>query len=97
MADLDHFKAINDTYGHTAGDEVLRQTARILTQSVRSSDLIARYGGEEFIVVASDCPLTMAILLAKRFRASMARRTISTPGAGIRVTTSMGIAATDRT
>jgi diguanylate cyclase (GGDEF)-like protein len=97
IADLDHFKVINDTYGHTAGDEALRQTARILTQSVRSSDLVARYGGEEFIIVASDCPLTMAVSLAKRFRATMARHAISAQHPGIRVTTSMGIAATDRT
>jgi len=53
ITDLDHFKAINDTYEHTAGDKVLCQRARILAQSVRSSDLVARYGGEEFIV-ASD-------------------------------------------
>ncbi len=97
MTDLDHFKAINDTYGHTAGDEVLRQTAGILTHSARSSDLIARYGGEEFIVVAPDCPLTAAVTLAKGFRANLAHRTISVGGRDIRVTASVGIATTDRT
>jgi diguanylate cyclase (GGDEF)-like protein len=97
MTDLDHFKAINDTYGHAAGDEVLRQTAGMLAQSARSSDLIARYGGEEFIVVTPDCPLTAAVTLAKRFRANLAQRTISVDGTDIRVTVSVGIATTDWT
>jgi diguanylate cyclase (GGDEF)-like protein len=97
MTDLDHFKAINDTYGHAAGDEVLRQTAGMLAQSARSSDLIARYGGEEFIVVAPDCPLTAAVTLAKRFRANLARQAISVDGTDITVTASVGIATTDWT
>jgi two-component system, cell cycle response regulator len=97
MTDLDHFKAINDTYGHASGDEVLRQTAGMLTQSVRSSDLVARYGGEEFIVVAPDCSMTAAVILAKRFRAILAHRTISVDGTDIRVTASLGIATTDWT
>ncbi len=54
IVDLDRFKAINDTYGHGTGDDVLRETASILAHSVRSSDLVARYGGEEFVVVASE-------------------------------------------
>ena len=97
MTDLDHFKAINDTYGHAAGDEVLRQTAGMLTHSARSSDLIARYGGEEFIVVAPDCPLTSAVTLAKRFRANLAHQALSVDGTEIRVTASIGIATTDWT
>jgi diguanylate cyclase (GGDEF)-like protein len=97
MTDLDRFKAINDTYGHAAGDEVLRQTSRILTHSARSSDLIARYGGEEFVVVAADCPLTAALTLAKRFRANLGHRTIGLKGTDIRFTASIGIATTDWT
>jgi diguanylate cyclase (GGDEF)-like protein len=97
MTDLDHFKAINDTYGHAVGDEVLRQTAGMLVHSARSSDLIARYGGEEFIVVAADCPPTAAVTLAKRFRAHLAHRTISVDGTDIKVTASVGIATTDWT
>ena len=64
IVDLDHFKAINDTYGHAAGDIVLRQAAQILAHSVRSSELVARYGGEEFVVVAPDCSLAAAVTLA---------------------------------
>ena len=97
MTDLDHFKAINDTYGHAAGDEILRRTAGMLTRSARSSDLIARYGGEEFIVVAPDCPVTSAVTLAKRFRASLAHRTLSVDGTEITVTASVGIATADWT
>ncbi len=97
IVDLDHFKAINDTYGHAAGDIVLRHTARILAHSVRSSDLVARYGGEEFVVVAPNCPLTAAVTISQRFRANLADKPIAARGIAIRVTASVGIATTDWT
>jgi two-component system cell cycle response regulator len=97
IIDLDHFKAINDRFGHVAGDEVLRQTARTLALSVRSSDLVARYGGEEFVVVSPDCPLAAAITLAQRFRAGLAEQTIFGYSNDLMVTTSVGIAAADWT
>jgi len=97
IVDLDHFKAINDTYGHPTGDEVLRQTARTLARSVRSSDLVGRYGGEEFVVVAPDCALAAAIILAQRFRANLAEQMIVGGGSEIRVTASLGIATTNGT
>jgi diguanylate cyclase (GGDEF)-like protein len=96
VADLDHFKAINDTYGHGAGDDVLRVAARLLGGSVRSSDLVARFGGEEFVVVASDCPPAFAANLAERFRSRLAERKIPARGNEITVTTSVGIAVADR-
>jgi len=95
IIDLDHFKTINDTYGHGAGDDVLRETAKILLHSVRSSDLVARYGGEEFVVVAPSCPIPEALELAKRFRAKLADRKITVHDTAIAVTASVGIAAAD--
>jgi len=97
IVDLDHFKTINDMFGHPAGDEVLRQTARTLVLSVRSSDLVARYGGEEFVMVAPDCPQAAAIMLAQRFRAGLAEQIISGYGTDIVVTASVGIATADCT
>jgi diguanylate cyclase (GGDEF)-like protein len=95
IADLDHFKAINDTFGHSAGDEVLRQTARLLAGSARRSDLIARYGGEEFVVLAPKCSLHAAGSLARRFRAALAELVITSQGTRITVTASIGVAAAD--
>jgi two-component system, cell cycle response regulator len=96
IVDLDHFKAINDSYGHPAGDEVLRQVAKMLAQSARRSDLVARYGGEEFVVVAPNCPLAAGVALANRFRSLLSARTISVDGTPIAVTASVGIATADK-
>jgi diguanylate cyclase (GGDEF)-like protein len=95
IVDLDHFKAINDTHGHPAGDDVLCHAAKVLSQSVRSSDFVARYGGEEFVVVAPDCQLSAAAALAERFRSSLAAQPVCRNGREIAVTASAGVAATD--
>lgn len=92
IIDLDHFKSINDTHGHAAGDEVLRQAASALMKSARSSDLVARYGGEEFVVVAPDCDLDSAVGLAERIRVSIEELKIVEHGIPIPVTTSVGVA-----
>jgi diguanylate cyclase (GGDEF)-like protein len=97
IVDLDHFKSINDTYGHATGDLVLRHAAKILALSVRSSDLVARYGGEEFVVVAPDCPQVAAVTVAKRFRTNLANQPVTTEDKTIKVTASIGISTTDWT
>jgi diguanylate cyclase len=71
MLDLDHFKEYNDTYGHQAGDRLLRTAAAGWTATLRQTDLIARYGGEEFVVVMPDCTLEAAVLAGERLRAAV--------------------------
>ena len=95
VVDLDHFKSINDTYGHSTGDDVLRIAARLLSACVRGSDLVARYGGEEFVVVACDCPAPVAFTLAERFRSRLADHKLIARGKKIAVTASAGIAVAD--
>ena len=72
IADIDHFKAVNDTYGHGVGDEVLREFATRLAADVRGVDLMARYGGEEFLVIMSGVPLVTAMTIAERLRGAIA-------------------------
>ena len=94
MADLDHFKAINDRHGHPNGDRVLRETAHRLRAAIRGSDVIGRYGGEEFVVAAPDCGLEDARALAEQFRASIGTLPVEIGGEWIFVTMSLGVAAT---
>ena len=70
--DLDHFKAVNDTFGHAAGDTVLKESARVLRAGLRGGDMIGRWGGEEFVVVARDTGLPQAQVLAERLRTLVA-------------------------
>jgi two-component system cell cycle response regulator len=95
VIDIDHFKRINDTYGHAAGDEVLRELAERLLHSVRNFDLVARLGGEEFVVVMPDAAPEVATAVAERLCQRVARRpfTLSNPAAQIDVTISIGCAA----
>jgi diguanylate cyclase (GGDEF)-like protein len=94
IADLDHFKQVNDQYGHVAGDEVLRETARRLRSSVRVTDAVGRYGGEEFVVLGVGCGLHDGLQVAERFRQAMSAEPIQTPAGAVEVTTSVGVAAT---
>ena len=94
MLDLDHFKKVNDTYGHLAGDVVLREVAHRISEVVRSYDLVGRYGGEEFLVVLPDCDPDQALQSAERIRAVIAGRPVLAAGAEILVTASIGVTVT---
>jgi len=92
MIDLDHFKQVNDTYGHLNGDAVLAELAQILKGGARESDVCARYGGEEFGLILHETTESGARVLAERIRAKVAAATF--PG-GLKLTISVGVAATD--
>jgi len=93
VLDLDRFKRINDTYGHTTGDLVLKEVANRLRANVRSVDLIARIGGEEFLVVMPDTGLEAARIAAERLRRVTGATPVNMPGGGgsVGVTTSIGV------
>ncbi|HEU4641006.1 MAG TPA: diguanylate cyclase [Gemmatimonadaceae bacterium] len=94
MVDLDHFKAINDTYGHVVGDEVLRSVARTLQREARAVDVVARYGGEEFVVILPETPEEGAVSLAERIRARVGDALPISAGeyGWLNVTVSIGVA-----
>ena len=75
MLDIDHFKQINDRYGHLAGDGVLRQVAAVIRESTRAEDLVARFGGEEFVVALPFSVPDLATERAERIRSNLAERT----------------------
>jgi diguanylate cyclase (GGDEF)-like protein len=90
--DLDHFKRINDTHGHAAGDHVLARVADVVSSAIRAEDLFARIGGEEFAVLLRDTPLEGALQCAERIRQAIERTTFASAGATIPVTISVGVA-----
>ncbi len=89
MVDIDHFKAINDSHGHAAGDGVLRDIAELLKRSLRATDMVARLGGEEFVVVMPDTGVGMAEAVTRRLRRVIAEAT----AAKVPITVSIGVAA----
>lgn len=93
MIDIDFFKRLNDTYGHLAGDEVLRALAGILTQSARTEDVICRFGGEEFAAVLPKMPLNVALERAEGWRAAFAALPMTFGEFELRATLSVGVAA----
>jgi two-component system cell cycle response regulator len=94
MLDVDHFKRINDAFGHDVGDAVLREVAVVLRESTRAEDLVARYGGEEFVIALPVVAPDQATERAERLRSNLAVRRLAVPsGAGpLRVTASLGLA-----
>lgn len=91
MLDIDHFKKINDTYGHQAGDMVLQAVAKLLSKCVRPMDTVARYGGEEFAVVLPNCHAFFGVTIAERIRQSMQDMVVPiSPVLQLNVTVSIG-------
>ena len=92
MIDIDHFKKINDTHGHAAGDDAIKKIAEIIGQSIRTTDKAARFGGEEFVVLLREIDQETAMLLAERIRASIEQTTISHGETSFPATVSIGVA-----
>ncbi len=95
LLDIDHFKKINDTYGHFAGDAVLRETAARLRHNMRPYDQIGRYGGEEFLVVLPNCDLHQAAQQAERMRLRLSTDSMVVDGSELRVSASFGVTVSD--
>ncbi|MBI5658060.1 MAG: diguanylate cyclase [Nitrosomonadales bacterium] len=92
MLDLDYFKMVNDTYGHDAGDLVLKALAKTMQASVRASDLVIRFGGEEFLIIMQDAGGEAADMVAEKIRAAVENMKVQLPGAVLQKTISIGIA-----
>lgn len=88
MYDIDHFKNVNDFFGHDTGDDILKAVTNIVIRESRSSDISVRWGGEEFIVICPDTSLTNAVILAERFRASIENYIFEN---NIKITASFGV------
>jgi diguanylate cyclase (GGDEF)-like protein len=94
LADIDHFKRVNDTLGHAAGDEVLKEVARRLKLDLRPYDLVGRYGGEEFLIILPGCSLTAGARRADTIRNLVGKDPINTPFGVASATVSMGVTST---
>jgi len=95
MLDIDHFKRINDHYGHQDGDEVIRHVSQLLRDTQRETDISGRYGGEEFAVFLVDSDISAARVFAERLRRNVETSEIEWEGQHLQVTISLGIAAAD--
>jgi two-component system, cell cycle response regulator len=95
LLDLDHFKMVNDSHGHTTGDDVLTETAKRLAAPLRRYDALGRYGGEEFLIVLPRCDLERTAEVAERVRLSVSKTPIDTSAGKIAITASIGAAAMD--
>ncbi|MDB4993599.1 MAG: diguanylate cyclase [Myxococcaceae bacterium] len=92
LFDVDHFKKVNDTFGHLAGDHVLKELAKIVSGALRAEDVLARYGGEEFAVICRGIPLAHTGVLAERLRVLVEAKSFDFMRADIPVTISLGVA-----
>jgi len=95
IMDIDHFKPVNDRFGHPAGDEVLRQLSSTVQGLIRAEDVFCRYGGEEFALIVHGIPASGSIRLAERLRASVEAMVVTTDAGPLKVTVSIGVATLD--
>lgn len=95
MLDIDHFKRVNDTYGHSAGDHVLQAVGKVLRESCRVYDIPSRYGGEEFCILLPETRIDNTSVVANRIRERLERAEMEVPGASVVVTASIGVATLD--
>src|SRR5260370_14993868 len=94
MLDLDHFKSFNDTYGHEAGDAVLRETGAALAKNIRAEDFVCRFGGEEFVVILPTAAVEAARAPAQRLRSKIKQLTVLHQGKSLgMITLTIGVAA----
>ena len=96
VCDVDRFKLVNDNFGHTVGDEVLRQFARVLQENTRESDMVFRYGGDEFVIALQDTQLAGGSELAQRIRKAVKHTGVCAANAYITVTTTIGVTEVQR-
>jgi diguanylate cyclase (GGDEF)-like protein len=97
MADIDHFKMVNDELGHLAGDEVLAEVGKLLRSELRTYDAVGRYGGEEFLVLMPGCDTVTALVRADQIRSAVSSKPIGTSKEARTITLSMGVAVIDGT
>ncbi|HVN97676.1 MAG TPA: diguanylate cyclase [Syntrophorhabdaceae bacterium] len=93
LLDVDNFKQINDSYGHLAGDHVLKRISQLIAKNLRTIDVVGRYGGEEFIVILPETDVEKALVAGERLRKAIEAETFSSSGSDVRLTVSLGIAA----
>jgi len=94
LADIDHFKRVNDSLGHAAGDEVLKEVARRMKSDLRPYDVVGRYGGEEFLIILPGCDLPNGVRRAEQIRNQIANEPVHTPSGPVSTTISMGVTVT---
>lgn len=90
MLDIDHFKKVNDAYGHLSGDDVLRQVASRILDGIRPTDAVGRWGGEEFLIVLPNCSADDVFAVGERIRTEISKSPMATESAVVRVTASIG-------